>query len=86
MSDSANTNELESYGVWVKKPPRTVDSSGSEQPDTEEFNLDAELPDLPDIDDSVNKSVEEKSPEPSFRTQRIRPQKFLPWIQSSLQP
>jgi len=27
MSDSKDTNELDSYGVWVKTPPKTVDSS-----------------------------------------------------------
>ena len=26
MSDSDKTNELDNYGVWVKKPPRTVSS------------------------------------------------------------
>ncbi len=33
MSDSEKTNELDTYGVWVKKPPRTVNSEEDELPD-----------------------------------------------------
>nr|MBP3283208.1 hypothetical protein [Treponema sp.] len=35
MSDSEKSNELDSYGVWVKKPPRTIDSSESDEPKLE---------------------------------------------------
>ena len=42
MSDSDKTNELDNYGVWVKKPPRTV-SSEIEEPTSD-------LPDFSDID------------------------------------
>lgn len=31
MSDSDKTNELDNYGVWVKKPPRTVSSEIGEE-------------------------------------------------------
>ena len=41
MSDSDKTNELDNYGVWVKKPPRTVSSE----------NID-DLPDFAPLDDN----------------------------------
>lgn len=33
MSESDNTKELDNYGVWVKKPPRTVSSDETSQDD-----------------------------------------------------
>lgn len=58
MSESDKTNELDSYGVWVKTPPKTIDSS-TDSTATEEdtFNIDTDLPDFSDldvIDDSAN--------------------------------
>ncbi len=52
MSDSKDTNELDSYGVWVKTPPKTVDSSNENNTteNLDEFNLDTELPDFSDLD------------------------------------
>lgn len=47
MSDSEKTDELDNYGVWVKKGPETVDSSDS---DTTDFNMDMNLPDFSDLD------------------------------------
>lgn len=59
MSESDNTKELDSYGVWVKTPPKTVDSSATEQTDTaaDLFNIDTDLPDFSSLDvieDSAN--------------------------------
>lgn len=52
MSDSKDTNELDSYGVWVKTPPKTVDSSGDNKTtdSLDDFNLDTDLPDFSDLD------------------------------------
>lgn len=52
MSDSKDTNELDSYGVWVKTPPKTVDSSGENKTteNLDDFNLDTDLPDFSDLD------------------------------------
>ena len=49
MSDSKDTNELDSYGVWVKTPPKTVDSSDSTQND-DIFNIETDLPDFSELD------------------------------------
>lgn len=48
MSDSKKTNELDSYGVWVKTPPKTVDSSDTIKDDT--FDLNTDLPDFSELD------------------------------------
>ncbi|MBQ0052700.1 MAG: hypothetical protein KBT11_11660 [Treponema sp.] len=48
MSDSDKTNEIDNYGVWVKKPPRTV-SSEMDSLDTD-LDLSSDLPDFSDID------------------------------------
>jgi hypothetical protein len=51
MSDSKDTNELDSYGVWVKTPPKTVDSSTADtNQNLDDFNLDTDLPDFSDLD------------------------------------
>jgi len=58
MSESDKTNELDSYGVWVKTPPKTIDSSTDSTATQEDtFNIDTDLPDFSDldvIDDSAN--------------------------------
>jgi hypothetical protein len=58
MSESDKTNELDSYGVWVKTPPKTIDSStDSTATEEDSFNIDTDLPDFSDldvIDDSAN--------------------------------
>ena len=60
-----NTNELESYGVWVKN------SAGKEEvPDTpadtsDELNLDAGGLDLPDFDDSDFSDMFKEEPQSS---------------------
>ena len=47
MSDSTdNTKDLDSYGVWVKTPPQDA-SSDSE---TQETQIDADMPDFSDLD------------------------------------
>lgn len=50
MSDSKETNELDSYGVWVKTPPKTVDSSETSVNSDDVFNFDTDLPDFSDLD------------------------------------
>ena len=50
MSDSKETNELDSYGVWVKTPPKTVDSSETSVNSDDTFNFDTDLPDFSDLD------------------------------------
>ena len=50
MSDSKETNELDSYGVWVKNPPKTVDSSETSVNSDDAFNFDTDLPDFSDLD------------------------------------
>ena len=50
MSDSKETNELDSYGVWVKTPPKTVDSSETSVNSDNAFNFDTDLPDFSDLD------------------------------------
>ncbi|MCR5172391.1 MAG: hypothetical protein K6B73_05960 [Treponema sp.] len=58
MSESDKTNELDSYGVWVKTPPKTIDSSTDSTASQEDsFNIDTDLPDFSDldvIDDTAN--------------------------------
>lgn len=50
MSDSKDTNELDSYGVWVKTPPKTVNSSDTTQNSSDTFSFDTDLPDFSDLD------------------------------------
>ena len=47
MSDSEKNDELDNYGVWVKKGPQTVDSSAAGDTD---FSMDMNLPDFSDLD------------------------------------
>lgn len=47
MSDSDKTNELDNYGVWVKKPPRTV---SSEETSSDNFDIASDLPDFSSLD------------------------------------
>ena len=49
MSDSDKTNELDNYGVWVKKPPRTVSSELGEE-NTDTLSIDNDLPSFDSID------------------------------------
>ena len=49
MSDSKETNELDSYGVWVKTPPKTVDSSDTTF-NNDAFDLNTDLPDFSELD------------------------------------
>lgn len=52
MTDSTdnNTNELDSYGVWVKRPSKASSDETPANNDAESFNLDADLPDFSEID------------------------------------
>ena len=50
MSDSDKTNELDNYGVWVKKPPRTVSSEIEEGATELQSDINNDLPDFGDID------------------------------------
>ena len=58
MSDSDKTNELDNYGVWVKKPPRTVSSEIEENTDALS-DSEIDLPDFSSIDvvDEVDNSA-----------------------------
>jgi pilus assembly protein FimV len=57
MTDSTdNTNELDSYGVWVKRPSNGGQPEASEtdnqKSSSDDFNLDADLPDFSELDTS----------------------------------
>ncbi|MBQ0163287.1 MAG: hypothetical protein KBS84_09045 [Treponema sp.] len=52
MSNSDDTNELDNYGVWVKKPPKDIPVDDSELMD--DFNLDSDLPDFSSLDSELN--------------------------------
>src|SRR5574344_1569285 len=58
MTDSNDTtNELDSYGVWVKQPSKTSYAQKSDTASSAEnagdFNIDADLPDFPDQEDTT---------------------------------
>ncbi len=57
MSELDN-NELDNYGVWVKKPPRTVDSSSD---NTDEpfgsFDISTDLPDFSSLDENTENTT-----------------------------
>src|SRR5574344_411852 len=58
MTDSNDTtNELDSYGVWVKQPSKTSSAQKSDTASSAEnagdFNIDADLPDFPDQEDTT---------------------------------
>ena len=55
MANTDNKNELDSYGVWVKKSPES-DSQKSESID--DFNFDVDLPDFSEINSSVNEQAQ----------------------------
>ena len=61
MSDSTDTNELDNYGVWVKKPPKDImpDTDGPDIID-DSFSLDSLDADLPDFD-SIDTSAGSES-------------------------
>ncbi|MBQ9494109.1 MAG: hypothetical protein IJR50_00545 [Treponema sp.] len=49
MSDALNDkNELDSYGVWVKRPPTSVSDNK-----TDDFNFDADIPNFSETDDAA---------------------------------
>ena len=56
MSESNNTNELDSYGVWVKNPPKTVDSSINQDSAVSDFNIETDLPDFSELDSITENS------------------------------
>lgn len=53
MSNSDDTNELDNYGVWVKKPPKDIPADDSEIMD-DSFTLDSDLPDFSSLDSEIN--------------------------------
>ena len=59
MSDSDKTNELDNYGVWVKKPPRTVSSETEEETAGTLSDISDDLPDFGsfDVPDSQETAV-----------------------------
>lgn len=58
MSNSDDTNELDNYGVWVKKPPKDIPVDNSELMD-DSFDIDADLPDFNSLDESTDIIAEE---------------------------
>jgi len=54
MTDSEKENELDNYGVWVKKPPRDIhpdaDTGGLTESE-DSFDIAADLPDFSSLDD-----------------------------------
>ena len=64
-----NTNELESYGVWVKNPSGEDAAPKTEAADTsDELNLDDGGLDLPDFDDSDFSDMFKEEPEADAST------------------
>jgi hypothetical protein len=62
MTDSNKTNDLDRYGVWVKKPPRTVDSENTHTDSSDSFSvtdITSELPDFSSLDNLDSVSPEE---------------------------
>lgn len=58
MTDSTDkTNELDSYGVWVKSPGQNADTKNA----ADDFNIDADLPDFSEIDTGSNISEAENA-------------------------
>ena len=55
MANTDNKNELDSYGVWVKKAPES-DTQKSESID--DFNFDVDLPDFSEINSPVNEQTQ----------------------------
>ena len=54
MSETKSTNELDKYGVWVKNPPKTVDSSLNQDFNPDDFDIAADLPDFSELDETIN--------------------------------
>ncbi len=54
MSELKSTNELDNYGVWVKNPPKTVDSSLNQDFNPDDFDIAADLPDFSELDETIN--------------------------------
>ena len=89
MSDSTdNTNELDSYGVWVKRPPKDAlqDDFSSPQEDTESFDSSSiDLPEITDFDetsfenssDALSESEANKISEDIFNTEEMPQTKDL---------
>lgn len=73
MSDSKDTNELDSYGVWVKTPPKTVDSSDTTQQASDTFSFDTDLPDFSDLDviDSVSADSDYDNADTALSTEEL---------------
>lgn len=53
MSELKSTNELDNYGVWVKNPPKTVDSSLNQDFNPDDFDIAADLPDFSELDETI---------------------------------
>jgi len=53
MSDFNKDNELDNYGVWVKKPPRTIESTSESTDDPfGNFDISTDLPDFSELDNN----------------------------------
>ena len=60
-----NTNELESYGVWVKNPAGNSENTETPADTSDELNLDDGGLDLPDFDDSDFSDMFKEDPQDS---------------------
>ena len=60
-----NTNELESYGVWVKNKAGNDDVPETKEDTSDELNLDTDGLDLPDFDDSDFSDMFKEEPQAS---------------------
>jgi pilus assembly protein FimV len=58
MTDSENFNDLDRYGVWVKKPPRTIENNNAVE-DTVMSEITTELPDFSSLDTLTNDNLSE---------------------------
>ncbi len=73
MSDSKDTNELDSYGVWVKTPPKTIDSSDTTNQTADTFSFDTDLPDFSNLDviDSVSADSDYDNADTALSTEEL---------------
>src|SRR5574344_45272 len=64
MTDANKTNDLDRYGVWVKKPPRTIDAENTNTDSPDSFSvtdITSDLPDFSSLDNLDSVSTEESS-------------------------
>ncbi|MCQ2611460.1 MAG: hypothetical protein MJ169_06890 [Treponema sp.] len=60
MSDNENINELDNYGVWVKKPPKDIEPSEPSD-SSDPFDFDSDLPNFDSLDASLDFDLEDSN-------------------------